>query len=294
MRVDWHSHVWLPEHLGPAWGPELDANVAATSKEDSPSELGSYDAHLTAMAEAEVDVSVVLGLVACDIDLDIPNEYIAGVVEQNPDRVIGFGSVDPNDPHAVDKVKYAATDLGLKGIKLSPPYQGFHPHSPEAWKVYETVADHGMAMTFHQGGVFLRSGALEFAAPALLDKVARTFQDTPIIIAHAGQPWTFETTAVMFKNPNVFTDLSARYGRPWQLAAILRNLLDYGVTDRVLFGSDFPIYTPADCIAQFRALADTPVAGMPAFEPELIESIINDRPLSLLGLELPKAKGATE
>ncbi|PRY70515.1 hypothetical protein B0I08_101651 [Glaciihabitans tibetensis] len=289
MRVDWHSHVWRPEHLGPHWGPELDANVAA-----APSEMGSWESHLGAMDDAEIDVSVVLGLVACDIDLDIPNEYIAGLVEQNPDRIIGFGSVDPSDPQAVDKVRYAATDLGLRGIKLSPPYQGFHPHSDAAWRVYEAVAEHGMAMTFHQGGVFLRSGALEFASPALLDKVARTFRDTQIIIAHAGQPWTFETTAVMFKNPNVFTDLSARYGRPWQLAAILRNLLDYGVTDRVLFGSDFPIYTPADCITQFRALAGESVAGMPPFEPELIESIINDRPLSLLGLELPPTKGLSE
>ncbi len=282
MRVDWHSHVWQPEHLGPHWGPELDANVSA-----HPSEMGSWESHERAMAEADIDVAVVLGLVACDIDLDIPNEYIAGLVEQNPSRVIGFGSVDPNDPDAVAKVRYAATDLGLKGIKLSPPYQGFHPHSDAAWAVYTEVAEQGMAMTFHQGGVFLRSGSLEFAQPVLLDKVARTFRDTKIIIAHAGQPWANETTAVMFKNPNVFTDLSARYGRPSQLATIVRGLIDYGVQDRVLFGSDFPIYPPATCLEQLRALATEPVPGHLPFDPALIESIIDDRPLSLLGLSVP-------
>ncbi|MBB2946505.1 hypothetical protein FB565_006273 [Actinoplanes lutulentus] len=280
MRVDWHSHTWLPGHLGPHWGPELDANVSA-----HPSADGDWDAHEEAMREAGIDAAVILGLVACEIDLDIPNEYIAGLVERAPDRLVGFGSVDPSDPDAVDKVRYAATDLGLKGLKLSPPYQGFHPHSDAAFAVYTAAADHGLALTFHQGGVFLRGGALEYAQPMLLDRVARTFRDTPIIIAHAGQPWANETTAVMFKNPNVYTDLSARYGRPWQLAQILRNLLDYGVQDRVLFGSDFPIYRPADCLEQFRSLAADPVPGFPPFAAELIESIIDDRPLSLLGLD---------
>ncbi|MET0672820.1 MAG: amidohydrolase family protein [Microbacterium pygmaeum] len=280
MRIDWHSHVWLPEHLGREWGPQYDANVGWAT-----SEAGSWDAHRAAMDEAGVDAAVVLALVVCDIDLDIPNEYVAGIVERDPRRAVGFASVDPNDPHAVEKVRYAANDLGLKGLKLSPPYQGFHPHSDAAWRVYTAAADLGLAITFHQGGVFLRSGALENAQPVLLDRVARTFRDMPIIIAHAGQPWSFETQAVMFKNSNVYTDLSARFGRPAQLAGILRGLIDYGVTDRVLFGSDFPTYRPADCLDQFRRLATDPPAGHGTFDPALIAAIIDDRPLSLLGLD---------
>jgi len=279
VRVDWHSHVWEPEHLGPQWGPELDANVDWTT-----SEAGSFAAHREAMAEAGIDAAVVLALVACEIDLDIPNEHIAAYQESDPERIVGFGSVDPNDPHAVEKVRYAATDLGLRGLKLSPPYQGFHPHSDAAWAVYREAAEHGLVLMFHQGGVFLRSGALEYAQPVLLDRVAREFRDTQVIIAHAGQPWAFETQAVMFKNPNVWTDLSARYGRPAQLAAILQGLLDYGVQDRVLFGSDAPIYRPADCLAQFRALADDPAPGSPRIPAAVIDAIVEDRPLARLGL----------
>ena len=280
MRVDWHTHTWLPEHLGPVWGPEYDANTRA-----HPSRDGDWDQHAAALAEAGVDAAVVIGLVACDIDLDIPNEYIAGLVERSPDSRVGFGSVDPGDPDAVAKVHYAATDLGLKGLKLSPPYQGFHPHSDEAFAVYAAAAEHGLALMFHQGGVFLRGGFLEYAQPILLDRVARTFRETPMIIAHAGQPWAHETAAVMFKNANVFTDLSARYGRPYQLAQILRNLLDYGLESRVLFGSDFPAYRPVDCMTQFRSLVTDPVPGFPPFDPAVIDAIIDDRPLSLLGLQ---------
>ncbi|MFL5846893.1 MAG: amidohydrolase family protein [Solirubrobacteraceae bacterium] len=279
MIVDWHSHVWEVPHLEPEWGPELDHNVSAT-----PSREGGYDSHRRAMDAAGVDVSIVLALVSCHLELDIPNEYVAGFVEANPGRAIGFASVDPSDPQAVDKLRYAATDLGLKGLKLSPPYQAFHPHSPEAWRVYEAAAELGLVVTFHQGGVFARRGVLEYAYPALLDKVARSFPQMKIIVAHMGQPWVHETVAVMFKNPNVFADLSARFGRPWQLYTILLNILDYGVMDRVLFGSDFPIFDPSECLAKFRALGTEGAAGLPPIDPAVIESVITDRPLSLLGL----------
>jgi predicted TIM-barrel fold metal-dependent hydrolase len=282
MRIDWHSHVWRAEHLEPEWGPELDANVAPAPP---PSARGEYDAHRFAMDAAGIDVSIVLALVSCHVDLEIPNEYVASYVESNPGRVIGFASVDPSDPQAVDKLRYAASDLGLKGLKLSPPYQGFHPHAPEAWKVYEAAAELGLVVTFHQGGVFLRRGFLEYAYPALLDRVARSFPSMKIIIAHMGQPWVPETVAVMFKNPNVFADLSARYGRPWQLYNILLQAIDYGVTDRVLFGSDFPIYDPADCLERLRDLGREPVNGLPPLDAGLLEAIIDERPLSLLELE---------
>jgi predicted TIM-barrel fold metal-dependent hydrolase len=284
VTVDWHSHIWLPEHLGTVWGPELDANVSA-----HPSADGSPEAHRAALDEAGIEHAVVVGLVACEIDLDIPNEFIAEYVASDPQRLIGFGSVDPSDPQAVEKVREAALTLGLRGIKLSPPYQGFHPHSDSAWAVYRAAADHGLALMFHQGGVFLRSGALEYAQPILLDRVARTFRRTPIIIAHAGQPWAHETVSVMFKNPNVMTDLSARYGRPAQLRTILRNLLDYGVESRVLFGSDFPIYRPVECLAQLRAVAGGD--GHDGIPLEVVERIIDSRPLELLDSVAVETKG---
>lgn len=281
MIVDWHSHVWTPEQLGSEWGPELDANVS-----EHVSELGDYDAHRAAMDSAGVDVSVVLALASCHLSLDIPNEYVAGFVAQNPGRAVGFASVDPNDREAVTKLRYAANDLGLRGLKLSPPYQGFDPHGPEAWKVFETVAELGLVLMFHQGGVFARRGVLEVAYPVLLDKVARSFPETKIVIAHMGQPWVHQTIAVMFKNQNVYADLSARFGRPWQLYNILLSALDYGVVDRILYGSDFPIFEPANCLRQFRAMATDPPLGLPGIDPALIEDVITNRPLSILGLEV--------
>ena len=61
---------------------------------------------------------------------------------------------------------------------------------------------------------------------------------------------------------------------------------EYMVTDRLLFGSDFPVLTPAEAIARFRAINDWGAgASMPKIPEEVIESIIYERPLSLLDLE---------
>jgi uncharacterized protein len=149
----------------------------------------------------------------------------------------------------------------------------------------------GIPLMFHQGAVFMPRGVLEVANPALLDKVARDYPDMRIIVAHAGQPWYAETVALMYKHRNVFADLSARFHRPWQLHNILLAAIDYKVTDRILFGTDFPVLRPAFCVEQLRAINERTDGRLPPIPAELIENILFDRPLSLLGLGEETAKG---
>jgi hypothetical protein len=275
--VDWHSHIWLPEHLGPDWvqlEEKYDLNHRSSLN-------GTPEKHRAAMAKAGVDECLVIALWSEHLGIKMPNEYIARYVAEWGGKAVGLASVDPNLPSAVDDLAYAHDELGLRGLKLSPPYQNFHPHSPEAWHIYEAVAERGMLM-FHQGAVTLRRGVLEVAQPVLLDRVAREFPDTTIIVAHMGQPWIHEVVPLMRKHPNVYADVSARCGRPAQLVAILRAVLDYSVADRLLWGSDFPVYDPSEHAADFlraaESLGDIPDAVA------ILDDILYNRPLSYLGL----------
>jgi uncharacterized protein len=278
--VDWHSHVWLPEHLGPEWGPQLDARYP-----DNPiTERGGYEQHRAALDECGAGAAIVIGLTSRHFGLDIPNEFVAEYVATDPDRLVGFACVDPADPDAVPKLRDAVDNLGMRGLKLAPPYQAFHPHSDEAWRIYEAAADLGLVITFHQGAVFAARGPLEHANPVLLDNVAAAFPQTPIIVAHMGQPWYAETVALMSKHRNVYADLSARFHRPWQLHNALLAARDYRVLDKLLFGTDFPLFTPAQCVAQFRDINAATEGRLPVLSDELIDGIVNDRPLSLVGL----------
>ncbi len=281
--IDWHMHVWLPEHLGREWIDDLSRNYPGG---DSPMiESARFEDIDRARAQAGVEQAIVIGNITRHLGACVPNEFIAEYVERDRGSTVGFASVDPNDADAVDQLRYARNTLGLRGLKLAPPYQAFHPHGPEAMAVYRAASELGMPVMFHQGAVFARRGVLEYANAALLDLVAREFPQTPIIVAHMGQPWYFETVALMYKHRNVFADLSARFHRPWQLHNMLLTAIDYGVTDRVLFGSDFPVTDTQFCLDAFRDLSARTGHRLPPIPDELVDQIIYERPLSLVGLD---------
>jgi len=72
------------------------------------------------------------------------------------------------------------------------------------------------------------------------------FPDLRFNVEHMGYPWTEEILAIMARSPNVFTDIALYVnnvppfmGRPLMLARNLGMARDYGVLDRVFWGSDY-------------------------------------------------------
>jgi len=276
--TDWHSHIWLPEQLGGEFGKELDDHYAHI-----PSESGSPQQHRAMMDRYGIEQAVVIALTSDHLGMDIPNEFVGDYIASDPQRLVGFSSVDPNRPGAPESLRYALGDIGLRGVKLAPPYQNFHPHSEEAYRVYEVAAEAGAAMLFHQGAVTHRRGVLEVAQPVLLDRVARDFPELKIIVAHAGQPWFIEVVSMMRKHANMYTDISARCQRPAQLGKILEAVLDYDLQDRLLFGSDFPVFDPHAHAESFATIATA--SDDDRLNEELVRDVLYNRPLSLLGLD---------
>ena len=275
--IDWHTHCWLPEHRS-----KEDADlwklrgVLGTGKADP-------EAHQASIDEAGAEKFVVIAIPRRG-NMCTPNEFIAEFVGRFPGRAVGLSSVDPEEPGAADEFEHAVTTLGLKGLKLSPVYQSMDPRSANCYKLYEIAQALKVPVMYHVGGAY--TGSLEFGDPFLLDKVAHDFPDMKIIVAHFGQPYMEQTCILMRKNENIFADLSARFHRPWQLYHGIMIAQEYRVADRLLFGSDFPVRTTAEALAEFRAINEWGQgANMPRIPEDIIEGIINDRPLSLLGID---------
>jgi predicted TIM-barrel fold metal-dependent hydrolase len=274
--IDWHSHVWLLDHFPP------EALVERRTKPGlGDAARGAPALHRDAMQA--VDRYVIVGLQLPWIH--IPNDFVAEQVAASNGRAIGFASVDPHRPDALVEFQRAVSVLGLRGLKLSPVYQGFDPRMDKAWALYELADRLQVPVMFHVGGANPASATLEHGNPVLLDPIARAFPGLRIIVAHLGQPNMAETVMLLRKHRNVFADLSARFHRPWQLYNGLVVALEYGVWDKLLFGSDFPVRTPAETIELFRGLRDM-VKGtnLPQITDHMIDSVLYERPLSLLGL----------
>jgi len=284
MIVDVHSHVPTHRELVPAeefvenakWRP--DRVVAATTT------WADYEA---AFAGVDVSIAFTIARDREQVDREL-NDAVAAFVAAAPGRRIGFLSVHPEVDGAADELERAHDELGLKGVKLGPNYQIFDPLAPPALLVYELAERRGLPILFHQGASPVREAPLRYAHPLLMDEVATRFPELRIVMAHLGHPWQRETIVTIRKHPHVYADVSATFYRPWSFYEGLRLATEWGALDKLLFGSDFPIATPAETIAGLRRVND-PIAGtaLPPVPLDAIDELIHRDALPLLGLERP-------
>ena len=292
MIIDVHTHT--PTHRDAVPADEVVWNTAW--RPDRPVAANvSWADYAGMLDEAHVDVAITC-LIASEpgsTGLDIReqarvNDQTAAFVASDPGRLIGFSSVHPDAPNALEELERASGDLGLKGIKLGPNYQNFEPLSPSALRVYEWAQAHRQPILFHQGTSPIRAAPLRYAHPLVMDEIAIRFPELRIVMAHIGHPWQADTIAVIRKHPHVYADVSANFYRPWSFYSAMRIATEWNVLPKLLLGSDYPIATTAETIAGLRALNDIPKAsGLPRIPEDAIEAIIERDSLALLGLDRP-------
>jgi predicted TIM-barrel fold metal-dependent hydrolase len=143
-----------------------------------------------------------------------------------------------------------------------------------------------LPVLLHIGTTFIAQAPLECTLPRHLDIVATRFPDVKIIMAHLGHPYEGECIVTIRKHPNVYSGMSTLTYRPWQLYNSLMLVQEYGVWDKVLFGTDYPFTTVNDAIAGLRSLNNM-VQGtqLPRLNEEKIEALIYRDSLGLL--EIP-------
>lgn len=278
MIVDVHAHTWRqPEHIDASFVEEIRLARPGTAVNLTV----EFDAFQAAMAPC--DRAICFGLRGRLTGLHVPNDYVASFVARAPEKLIGFMSLDPNEPGLLDDFERSRQDLKLRGLKLGPMYAGFDPGEPRLDDLYARCAKHNLPVLFHVGTSFVRAGPLEWSRPVLLDAVARRHPDLRMILAHLGHPWEGECLAVIRKHPHVYADISALHYRPWQFYNSMMLAQEYGVQHKLLFGSDYPFTTPQASMDGLRAL-NRMVEGtnLPRLSPEAIEGIIQRDAVKLL------------
>ena len=294
MIVDVHSHTpthhdSVPDHerrTYAAWRPDRDVTTT-NSWEDYERDFAGVDVSIV------FNIAVDDPLAATGIPTDPAriNESTAEFVAASRRR-IGFLSVDPRRPGALDETERCRTQLGLRGIKLGPNYQGFDPLDPAALELYGWAESHGLPILFHQGASPIASAPLRYAHPLVMDQIAIRFPQLRVVMAHMGHPWQRDTIVTIRKHPHVWADVSALFYRPWSLYETLRLATEWGAMHKLLLGSDYPIATPAETIAGLRAVnAITAGTGLPPVPGEQIEEIVTRNALAALGLADPRDDG---
>jgi uncharacterized protein len=283
MIVDIHTHVFRPEM---DFGHRLVADLKRCGINSAA--WGAVAArHLETTRAA--DVAIVFGIRAAATGWNVPNDYVAAHVNQAPDRLLFFASIDPGQPGFEGELERCHRDLRCQGVKLAPIYQGVHPLDPRCRRIYAYCQQHGLPILTHMATTFSSGTPLEYARPAHMDQVAIDFPNLKLVLAHLGHPWEGELIAVIRRNEHVYADLSALYYRPWQFYNSMRLLVEYRADHKLLFGSDFPFTTTGDSLTAVRNMNSVIAnSGLPPVPAEVLEGIIHRDALALLGLKHPR------
>jgi predicted TIM-barrel fold metal-dependent hydrolase len=273
--IDVHTHCLTGEH----WGPEYDAHwrpVYGRAWTDVTPD--DYDA-----AMKGVGAAFVFGLRASAVGVATPNEFVERFCAKTRTETIGFMALDPTDDDVLDQLA-DGVNRGLRGIKLYPVLAGFDPRDPAYDEFYSAAQRHGLVVLWHMGATPSPAGDLAVSQPLVVDAVARRHPELTQIIAHLGHPWQRETIVVLRKNRRVFADVSATWARPLDGFLALVRAQEWGVVDKLLFGSDYPLWTPREAVEGLRTLAATAPAGFPAIAPESLDHLLDSDPRAALGI----------
>ena len=126
MIIDSHTHIFPPGFDGRRDRLADQDPTFAEMYRDPKACMAAVEDLLVAMDRDRVDVSVVMGIGWADLGLaQESNNYIADAVARYPERIVGFGSINPVVAGAIEEIERCAS-LGLRGIgELHPDTQGF-------------------------------------------------------------------------------------------------------------------------------------------------------------------------
>ena len=238
MIIDAHTHL-LGEYA-PC------GNLKQHPDEADDFDLGAFDA---AVEELELDrvVTLVQDMTRIDGGWLGGNPLIAAFQGLRPDKVIGLAGAEPLDTRdqmnheRLAEVETAFRDGSLSGLVLTPPYGYYYSNDPRCYPFYAAAQQARVPVYMHHSAQLAEAqrAPMKYARTWLLDEVASDFAKCAFLIEHMGWPWTEELFGVMASCPNVWTDISYSSSRPHLLAWNLTMARDYGLLDRITWGTDY-------------------------------------------------------
>lgn len=211
---------------------------------------------LAAMDEADVEIALLSAWHGPEGAL-ISNEEVAADIAEAPDRFRGLLSVDLRRPmEAVREVRRWTETGQFVGVRLVPWLWDLPPNDRRYYPVYAACVEAGVPFCTQIGhtGPLKRSETgrlIPYLEDVLLD-----FPELVVVGGHVGFPWLDELVSMTIKFPNFHVDTSA-----YAVRRLPPAFVDYmkGVgAHRVMFGTNWPMLSPARCLKDIDALGLDP------------------------------------
>lgn len=218
--------------------------------DDHPTATSATDT-IRAMDDGGVDVALISAWQGPTGSL-VSNDEVAEAVRAFPGRLAGVATVDLADPMgAVFEIQRRLAE-GFVAVRVVPWLWDLPPNDRRYYPVYVACVEAGVPFCTQIGhtGPLRRS---ETGRPIpYLEDVLLDFPELVVVGGHVGFPWMNEVLSLARKFPNFYIDTSAYavHRLPPELVSFMRG---QGRT-RVLFGTNWPMLTPAQCLERINEL----------------------------------------
>lgn len=169
---------------------------------------------------------------------------------QYPGRFSVFASVSHLEPDPVGYLRPFIESRSISGIKIHPMVGGYHANDLyNGTKDYIALAsDYGLPVAIHTGDIPIEQLTNQVACSdiSVIEPIVRDFSNCTFILNHLGWESWRRAFALAKKCPNVFVETS------WQPARIIRRAVDTLGSERVIFGSDYPMFQPWQALNELR------------------------------------------
>jgi predicted TIM-barrel fold metal-dependent hydrolase len=244
----------------------------------------------TTMRRNRVDAAIIL--TSYKVTPGRPSaRQVAEAVKDVPNlHVVAGISFERFDAEAIVELDSLLAEGALCGLKLYPGYEPFYPADPKLEPAYELARKYDVPVMIHCGDTYTPRGKVKFAHPLHVDEVAVDHPEVKFVICHLGNPWLTDCMEVVYKNANVFADISGLVLGDFSdrfetyMRRQLQDILVWGVNPSdVLYGTDWPISSMESYLAFMEDLK------VPVREKEMI---MHENAMRLFKIERPATAGA--
>lgn len=218
----------------------------------------SYDGIIKEYEKAGVVLGIAMGLTEKEVE-GFPDPLAATPMgidldEKIPENVVYCAGINPYYLGEKELLELEETVQRpeVVGLKIYLGYYPYYAYDEVYQPVYKLAAKYGLPVVFHTGDTYSERGLLKYSHPLTLDEVAVMHRDVNFMMAHFGDPWTLDGAEVVYKNRNMYADLSGlvvgtrevitRYKDSPRFFNHLKHALTFTDNyEKFLFGTDWPL-----------------------------------------------------
>ncbi|MFR0882516.1 MAG: amidohydrolase family protein [Christensenellales bacterium] len=241
MVIDVHAHIY-PDNIA----EKAAMNIGYFYDKHMTNPNGSVKRLLEIGDRAGVDKFVVHSAATTPHQVKSINNFIKASVLAHPDRFVGLCTIHPGMEDPIAELERAES-LGLKGIKLHPDFQKFAITDSSMGPIYDFCQATGYPILFHTGDY-----RYHYSNPCLIPRLLESFPRLRLICAHFGGWTEWKEAEKYIPGTNAMVDCSSCFFTMTD-ERIMEFMNMYG-EDRIMFGSDYPMWDAGTELARLRSL----------------------------------------